>query len=109
MNSAHGLLVRQPLWFVIAWDTGRNAPRLFRADRIAAPAVTDHTFVPRPGELITGLCPDAKPVTTAWEGRQSRQTLASRRRLTPMHKRCRRSDRSAAAWSAVLTLPYGNP
>jgi predicted DNA-binding transcriptional regulator YafY len=65
MNSAHGLLVRQPLWFVIAWDSGRNAPRLFRADRIAAPAVTDHTFVPRPGELITGLCPDAKPVTTA--------------------------------------------
>ena len=61
----HGLLVRQPLWYVIAWDTDRNAPRLFRADRVAAPAVTDHTFVARPGEFVTGVCPDARPATTA--------------------------------------------
>jgi len=33
-----GLLVRQPLWYVIAWDVDRAAPRLFRADRISAPA-----------------------------------------------------------------------
>jgi predicted DNA-binding transcriptional regulator YafY len=44
----HGLLVRPPLWYVIAWDTGKNAPRLFRADRISAPAVSDHTFAARP-------------------------------------------------------------
>jgi proteasome accessory factor B len=60
----HGLLVRLLLWYVIAWDTGRNAPRLFRADRISAPAVTDHTFVARPSELVTGVCPDARPATT---------------------------------------------
>jgi predicted DNA-binding transcriptional regulator YafY len=56
----HGLLVRPPLWYVIAWDPDRRAPRLFRADRITQPEVTDHTFVPRPNDLVTGACPDAK-------------------------------------------------
>jgi predicted DNA-binding transcriptional regulator YafY len=60
----HGLLVRQPLWYVIAWDTGKNAPRLFRADRISAPAITGHTFTARPSELVTGVCPDARPAAT---------------------------------------------
>jgi predicted DNA-binding transcriptional regulator YafY len=60
----HGLLVRQPLWYVIAWDTHRNAPRLFRADRVRKPTVSDHTFVARPNELVTGVCPDARPATT---------------------------------------------
>ena len=55
----HGLLVRPPLWYVIAWDPDRHAPRLFRADRISRPEVTDHSFVPRPNELVTGVCPDA--------------------------------------------------
>jgi len=64
----HGLLVRPPLWYVIAWDTGKNAPRLFRADRISAPAVTDNTFAARPSELVTGACPDARPATTAQAG-----------------------------------------
>jgi predicted DNA-binding transcriptional regulator YafY len=57
----HGLLVRQPLWYVIGWDTDRNAPRLFRADRISRPTVSDRTFVTRPSELVTGVCPDARP------------------------------------------------
>jgi predicted DNA-binding transcriptional regulator YafY len=60
----HGLLVRPPLWYVLAWDTGKNAPRLFRADRISTPAVIDHTFIPRPADLVTGVCPDARPTTT---------------------------------------------
>ena len=64
----HGLLVRPPLWYVLAWDTGKNAPRLFRADRISAPAVSDHTFAARPAELVTGVCPDARPATTAQAG-----------------------------------------
>jgi predicted DNA-binding transcriptional regulator YafY len=55
----HGLLVRAPLWYVIAWDPDRQAPRLFRADRIAQPEVTGRTFVPRPNDLVTGICPDA--------------------------------------------------
>jgi predicted DNA-binding transcriptional regulator YafY len=64
----HGLLVRPPLWYVLAWDTGKNAPRLFRADRISTPRVIDHTFVPRPADLVTGVCPDARPTTTARAG-----------------------------------------
>jgi predicted DNA-binding transcriptional regulator YafY len=59
----HGLLVRLPLWYIVAWDVDRNAPRLFRADRIRRPAVTDQTFHPRPHELVTGICPDARPIT----------------------------------------------
>lgn len=56
----HGLLVRPPLWYVIAWDTDRDAPRLFRADRISDPRPTDRTFHPRPNDLVTGVCPDAR-------------------------------------------------
>jgi predicted DNA-binding transcriptional regulator YafY len=59
----HGLLVRPPLWYVIAWDPDRHAPRLFRADRISQPEVTELTFVPRPNDLVTGLCPDARAAT----------------------------------------------
>jgi predicted DNA-binding transcriptional regulator YafY len=56
----HGLLVRPPVWHVIAWDSDRHAPRLFRADRIRDPETTDRAFVPRPSELVTGICPDAR-------------------------------------------------
>jgi predicted DNA-binding transcriptional regulator YafY len=63
LAEPHGLLVRPPLWYVIAWDTGRDAPRLFRADRISEPEVTDRTFVARPNDLVTGVCPDARPPT----------------------------------------------
>lgn len=57
----HGLLLRAPLWYIIAWDQNRGAPRLFRADRIRRPALTDARFVPRPHELVRGVCPDARP------------------------------------------------
>ena len=57
----HGLLVRVPAWYIIAWDPTPDAPRLFRADRISRPSVDDTTFVARPHELVTGVCPDAKP------------------------------------------------
>ena len=57
----HGLLVRAPLWYLIAWDPRRDAARLFRADRITRPAVTTTRFLPRPHELVTGVCPDARP------------------------------------------------
>jgi predicted DNA-binding transcriptional regulator YafY len=58
----HGLLVRPPLWYVIAWDPRRDAPRLFRADRIRRPSITEQTFHPRPHELVTRICPDARSV-----------------------------------------------
>jgi predicted DNA-binding transcriptional regulator YafY len=56
----HGLLVRAPLWYVIAWDSRRNAPRLFRADRMRRPSVIEETFLPRPHALVTRVCPDAR-------------------------------------------------
>jgi predicted DNA-binding transcriptional regulator YafY len=60
----HGLLVRQPWWYLIGWDRGRNAARLLRADRIRNPAMTDHRFTARPNDFVTGVCPDAAPATT---------------------------------------------
>lgn len=60
----HGLLVRAPLWYVIAWDPTIDEPRLFRADRIRSPHVLAQTFVPRPHDLVRGVCPDARPVQT---------------------------------------------
>lgn len=58
----HGLLLRTPLWYIIAWDPDKQAARLFRADRITNPRVLDSTFTPRPDELLAGICPDATPV-----------------------------------------------
>ena len=55
----HGLLLRAPLWYVIAWDVEKDAPRLFRMDRMRHSVVTDQTFGPRPIDLVTGICPDA--------------------------------------------------
>jgi predicted DNA-binding transcriptional regulator YafY len=56
----HGLLVRPPLWYVIAWDPRRDAARLFRADRIRQPSISERVFLPRPHELVTRICPDAR-------------------------------------------------
>ena len=56
----HGLLVRVPHWYAIAWDLDRAAPRLFRSDRVRSPRLTDQAFTPRPHDLVTGVCPDAR-------------------------------------------------
>jgi predicted DNA-binding transcriptional regulator YafY len=61
----HGLLVRAPLWYVIAWDPRRNGPRLFRANRIRRPFITEQIFLPRPHELVTRVCPDARSTLVA--------------------------------------------
>ncbi len=56
----HGLLVRAPLWYIIAWDVNKDAARIFRMDRVRRPVVVTETiFLPRPIELVTGVCPDA--------------------------------------------------
>ncbi len=57
----HGLLVRAPAWYIIAWDPKPDSARLFRADRIGNPKLDEASFVPRPHELVTGVCPDARP------------------------------------------------
>lgn len=73
LAEPHGLLVRPPIWYVIAWDTGRHAPRLFRADRITEPEVTDRSFVARPNDLVTGVCPDARAPVSAWSWERRRR------------------------------------
>jgi predicted DNA-binding transcriptional regulator YafY len=60
----HGLLVRAPLWYVIAWDPGVDEARLFRADRIRSPHVLTEGFVPRPHEVVRQVAPDARPAKT---------------------------------------------
>jgi predicted DNA-binding transcriptional regulator YafY len=44
----HALLVRAPIWYIVGWDSLRDAPRTFRMDRIRSPVVDETTFVPRP-------------------------------------------------------------
>jgi predicted DNA-binding transcriptional regulator YafY len=64
----HALLVRAPLWYVIAWDRDKDAARLFRMDRIReVRTVEGEHFGGRPLELVAGICPDAK----ATSGRQA--------------------------------------
>ena len=59
----HALLVRAPLWYVIAWDRQKEAVRLFRMDRIrSARPVEGETFLARALDLVTGACPDARPL-----------------------------------------------
>lgn len=60
----HGLLVRAPLWYVIAWDSAVDDARLFRADRIRSPHVRAERFTPRPHDVVRGTCPDARPVSS---------------------------------------------
>lgn len=57
----HGLLVAWPNWYVIAWDPRPDESRLFRADRIAKPEMTDEHFLPRPHEVVMKPSPNAVP------------------------------------------------
>ena len=71
----HGLLVRVPHWYAIAWDLARDAPRLFRSDRVRSPQLTDHAFTPRPHDLVAGVCPDARPVNQPREAPPGRPLI----------------------------------
>jgi predicted DNA-binding transcriptional regulator YafY len=52
----HGLLLQAPLWYVLAVDLARQAPRMFRMDRIEHPRVLDEIpFEPRPVEVLGAL------------------------------------------------------
>jgi predicted DNA-binding transcriptional regulator YafY len=56
----HALLVRAPVWYVVAWDTQKDEPRTFRMDRMTSPIVLDNVpFLPRPFDTLIGVCPDA--------------------------------------------------
>ncbi|MEW5989969.1 MAG: WYL domain-containing protein [Chloroflexota bacterium] len=56
----HALLVRAPLWYIVAWDTQKDEPRTFRMDRMTSPIVLDEVpFLPRPFDTLIGVCPGA--------------------------------------------------
>jgi predicted DNA-binding transcriptional regulator YafY len=48
LAEPHLLLLNYPVWYLIAWDRGRDAVRSFRADRIANAGVQEETFAARP-------------------------------------------------------------
>src|SRR5262245_17645671 len=58
----HALLVRAPIWYIVGWDSLRDAPRTFRMDRIRSPVVDDATFVPRPLAVFDDLGLGARPL-----------------------------------------------
>jgi predicted DNA-binding transcriptional regulator YafY len=57
----HALLVRAPVWYIVAWDTMKDEPRTFRMDRITSPVVLDEApFAPRPFDHFHGVCSNAR-------------------------------------------------
>jgi predicted DNA-binding transcriptional regulator YafY len=64
----HGLLVEPPVWYLLARDVEKRAPRMFRMDRIEAPAVLDDLrFTPDPRVLeeLAAECSTWQPLTVA--------------------------------------------
>lgn len=63
------LLLHAPVWYVVAWDLDKQAPRVFRMDRIADPGggavlVERH----RLAEVMAIACPDAEAMDRSWIG-----------------------------------------
>jgi predicted DNA-binding transcriptional regulator YafY len=52
LAEPHGLLVQTPVWYLLAHDVDREAPRMFRMDRIARPALVERSFVPDPRVVL---------------------------------------------------------
>ena len=59
----HGLLVQAPAWYVLAHDLAKDAPKMFRLDRMSRVTILPNVeFVPRPAQLIATLVdPHAHP------------------------------------------------
>lgn len=49
--ESHYLMLAWPVWYIVAWDHLRNAPRIFRIDRIKSAEIASKSFKLRP-ELI---------------------------------------------------------
>jgi predicted DNA-binding transcriptional regulator YafY len=61
----HAVLVRAPIWYIVGWDSLRDAPRTFRMDRIRSPLVGETKFNPRPLTSFDDLCFGARPLRRA--------------------------------------------
>lgn len=51
----HGLLLQAPAWYLLAYDLERDAPRMFRLDRMAEPRLGERDFLPRPLSVFEPL------------------------------------------------------
>ena len=55
----HGLLIQPPVWYLLAHDLDREAPRMFRLDRVQRPALGSCAFRPRPLDVFRVLLDEA--------------------------------------------------
>jgi predicted DNA-binding transcriptional regulator YafY len=53
----HGLLIRYPVWYVLARDTEKNEPRMFRMDRISVPRVVCELGFRPSADVLLALLP----------------------------------------------------
>lgn len=51
----HGLLVESPVWYILARDVDKQAPRMFRMDRITRPRILKDVRFRPDGEVIREL------------------------------------------------------
>lgn len=64
------LVLHAPTWYILAWDLDKDAKRLFRMDRIRAPASGDVLTAHHP---LEELMPEVDPSEDRWQ----RRSLAS--------------------------------
>jgi predicted DNA-binding transcriptional regulator YafY len=63
------LVLHAPLWYIVAWDLDKDAPRTFRMDRISAPVCGDALQVEHPFAMVTEqACPEAEAAYGGWIG-----------------------------------------
>lgn len=65
----HGLLVETPVWYILARDVEKQAPRTFRMDRIARPRLLPEIVFRPDLQVIRDQLPDVdcwRPLTGRW-------------------------------------------
>lgn len=63
------LMLHSPAWYVVAWDLDKDAPRLFRMDRISRATSGTQLEDRHPLALATArACPDAESAYADWIG-----------------------------------------
>ncbi len=63
------LMFHPPAWYVVAWDLDKDAPRVFRMDRMANPSVGGALETHHPLDFVVAeACPTAVAAYSAWVG-----------------------------------------
>lgn len=63
------LVLHAPVWYVVAWDVDKNAPRTFRMDRISAPACREPLAAQHPLAEVTAVaCLQTEEADMSWMG-----------------------------------------